>query len=93
MINVTYAQKFIKNYQRITKKNKEMCNAYEKFIKKFQKDPFSNGLKTHTINLSLGKVYSSRVTGDIRILWEFVNEKEVSFANTGRHSGSHSIYK
>jgi len=47
----------------------------------------------HTVNLSLGKVYSSRVTGDIRILWEFVNEKEVSFANTGRHSGFSSIYK
>ena len=93
MVDIVFSQRFLKNYQKIVRKDKKLQSSYEKFVRKFQNDPFLNGLHTHTVHTSLGKSYSSRVTRDLRITWEFVSEQEVLFINTGRHSGSTAIYK
>lgn len=35
-------------------------------------NPFHQSLKTHRVNIpTLGSVYSSRVTADLRIIWTF----------------------
>lgn len=62
----------------LVKKNNPLLKYFEKAVKALGVDPFSAGLKSHKVNsLQYGEVYSSRVTGDIRILWDFDRDGNV----------------
>jgi mRNA-degrading endonuclease YafQ of YafQ-DinJ toxin-antitoxin module len=46
-----------------------------KVFEYLEENPFDEILRTHKVNTpSLGKVWSSSVTGDLRILWKFSDE-------------------
>ncbi len=58
-------------------------------------DPFYPGLKTHKVNSRLfGNAFSSRVTGDIRIIWKFDDNKTLTLLlmDLGGHSGRGKVY-
>jgi hypothetical protein len=59
-------------------------------------NPFSLSLKTHkVINKSSDLVFSSKATGDIRIIWNF-SENEVhviDILDIGGHEGCDKVYK
>jgi mRNA-degrading endonuclease YafQ of YafQ-DinJ toxin-antitoxin module len=93
MVKITYSKTFLKRYKKLKKGNKELDRRIEIFIEKFVENPFYSGLETHKIFLDSGYVYSSRVTGDIRILWRFINDEEVFFQSIGGHEGKHSVYR
>jgi mRNA-degrading endonuclease YafQ of YafQ-DinJ toxin-antitoxin module len=60
-----------------------------------QNDPFYPGLKTHKVSSRLfGNTYSSRVTGDIRIIWKFDENKTLTLLllDLGGHSGRNKVY-
>ena len=41
-----------------------------------------------------GKVYSSFISGDIRIIWEFSNGSlHILVLNIGGHSGTNNVYR
>ena len=62
-------------------------------LKKMLEDPFDSSLVTHQVNVSsLGKVWSSRVTGDLRIIWDF-NEKKKLVIVAFRLQGHDTVYR
>ncbi len=58
------------------------------------KDPWHMPLKTHKVNTpKWGEAYSSRIAGDIRILWRQLNSELVlMLIDIGGHSGSKAVY-
>ena len=50
-------------------------------------DPYYPGLKTHKIeSRHYGQIFSSRLTGDLRILWKFSdNEDKILIFDVGTH--------
>lgn len=89
-----YSQNFYHSYKRMTKKDKGLATSVEKVLKKLSLDPFSKSLKTHYVDVSsLGKVYSSRVNKDIRILWRFYDDFTILLHRIGGHSGSSKVYR
>ncbi len=57
-------------------------------------DPYYPSLKTHKVDITnFGVVYSSRVTGDIRIVWKYLNRDTIVILTTGGHDGKSSVYK
>jgi len=57
------------------RKNKEILLRINTTLKLLLTDPYASTLQTHQVNLpSLGYVRSSRVTGDLRLLWVFDHE-------------------
>ena len=58
-------------------------------------DPFSKTLRTHKVNThQFGKQYSSRVTPDIRIIWNFIDSKTIILLLTiAPHSGKKKVYR
>ena len=64
-----------KKFTRSVRKSFKDQNCKSKLssvLKRMSDDPFGQGLKTHKVNLpNLGIMYSTRVTGDIRIIWNF----------------------
>ena len=59
--------------KKLTKNNPKIKKAVTKTIDLLEIDPFYPSLKSHKVNTRDGKKFSSRVTGDIRIIWDFEN--------------------
>ncbi len=98
MINysVYFSASFVRILKKLVKGNQILRRKAKKTIKKLGDNPFDKGLKTHKVKTrQYGNVYSSKVTGDIRIIWIFVeNKKAVILALTiGGHSGKHDVYR
>ena len=67
---------FDKKYAKLIKKNPSIETKFLKFIDLLTTDPKYPGLKSHQINHSeYGKVWSSWVHDDLRILWKYENDK------------------
>ncbi len=87
---------FDETYKKLIKGNQEKEKRTQKAIDLMRKDPFYPSLKSHKVNTrNFGEKWSSWITGDLRIIWDFDKEEEliiILFAIT-KHSGSHRQYK
>ena len=86
---------FERDFRKLTKNNSYLRKEVEKCFVELSRDPFEPGLKTHKVmTAKFGRCYSSRVSGDIRIIWDFVEGKRVILALAlGGHEGKRSVYK
>jgi mRNA-degrading endonuclease RelE of RelBE toxin-antitoxin system len=93
-----YKYQFTKNFERksskIFKKNNSLRKKFFQTLSTILGDPFYNSLRTHKVNTSKwGKVYSSRITKDLRVLWDFIDDDLVILIiDIGGHEGSKSVY-
>jgi mRNA-degrading endonuclease RelE of RelBE toxin-antitoxin system len=93
-----YKYNFTKNFERksskLFKKNQALRKRFYKTLYKILKDPFYKGLRTHKVNSpKWGKIYSSRITKDLRVLWDFSqNELIIIVVDIGGHEGSKAVY-
>jgi mRNA-degrading endonuclease YafQ of YafQ-DinJ toxin-antitoxin module len=83
-----------KKVRKIIKKNKKLDKRLRKVFKQLKEDPFYKGLKTHKVNSpKWGELYSSRITKDLRVLWDFSeNELIIIVIDIGGHEGSKAVY-
>lgn len=83
-------------YKKLIKGDQKKEKRAKKAIKLMRTDPFYPSLKSHKVNTrSFGEKWSSWITGDIRIIWDFDEAKKqiiLLFAIT-KHSGTHREYK
>jgi Txe/YoeB family toxin of Txe-Axe toxin-antitoxin module len=88
-------KKAAKKYKKLTTKNKHLQEKVQKILKILVDDPFHLKLKTHKVQITnYGIVYSSRITQDIRIIWDIENDKvTIVLLDIGGHSGSKGVYK
>ncbi len=98
MSNIDYKLKvtsrFVREQKNLTKKNNILKKKVSICLKKMEIDPFSSSLNTHIVKIrSFGRVYSTMVTGDIRILWDIRDGNRVILFRIGGHSGSSKVYK
>lgn len=96
MFRLIQTKPFLKAYQKLISGNLMLEKKIEKTLEALSEDPYQLNLHTHKVNISeIGIVHSSRVTGDLRILWEFLKKDEVLILllKLGGHSGKHSVYK
>ncbi len=84
---VYYSVLFDRKYRKYKKLNQSIFNKITSTICKLQTDPFQQSLKTHQVNLSnFGECFSSRVSGNVRIIWKFKKNVAVILClNIGGH--------
>ena len=94
-----YTETFVKSIKKLSGKKPldiKLKKALEKCLITLADNPKSPGLNSHIVD-SLDKkdVWSSWVTGDIRIIWEYNENKTLSIflIRVGGHSGRNSVYK
>jgi mRNA-degrading endonuclease YafQ of YafQ-DinJ toxin-antitoxin module len=88
MFNFVANNLFKKNYKALIKNNKKLKLNIDQTLVDLGTDPHDPTLGSHKVNLSLyGEVWSSRVTGDIRIIWDYneAQEIEIILINIGCH--------
>lgn len=89
--NLIFSKDFLKSYSKLVKRNKDLKNRIDNVLLLLAKDPFYVGLKTHKADTVLyGYKFSSRVTGDLRIIWDFEDGKQVILVLTIL---GHEVYK
>ena len=95
MYELQTTSNFRKKYKKLAEKNKKLQNSVQKTLALLRLNPKYKSLKTHKVFLSqYGEVYSSFVTGDIRIIWlQVKNKLIILLLDIGGHSGSKSVYK
>lgn len=83
------SRKFSKKYSKIFRKQPGMINKIDDTLRKISSNPFDESLRTHKLSGNLSGIYASKVTDDIRILFDFVydeNELCVLLLTFGRHN-------
>ena len=95
MYDLKLTNRFAKSYKKIAKQDHELKINIKKSLKQLEYDPMHPSLHSHKVNSRLyGICWSSRVTGDIRILWIYANETVmlIIILDIGSHSGSKKVY-
>ena len=95
MYELQTTSNFRKKYKKLVEKNKKLQNAIEKTLELLRSNPKYKSLKTHKVFLSqYGEVYSSFVTGDIRVIWiQIENKLIILLLDIGGHSGGKGVYR
>ena len=89
-----YTSEYERDFKKIVRKDKLLASRIINVSEKLIVNPFSVSLRTHIVRISsLGRVYSSKVSGDIRILWTLEEENIILLHRIGGHSGSSKVYK
>jgi len=82
-IKIEYTKKFRKQYSKLNPKIREQ---FKKRQRLWLSDPYNSKLHLHMLTGEYAGLYSINVTGDIRALYEKVDDKYVIFGFIGTHS-------
>lgn len=92
---LVYSREFERRAKKLVKSNPGLKPKIKKSLILISTDSFNPTLKSHKVKTSnYGLVYSSRVTGNLRILWVRENDEVVIFVITiGGHEGGSKVYR
>lgn len=83
-------------YKKLITGDQKKEKRTKKAVKLMRTDPFYPSLKSHKVNTrNFGEKWSSWVTSDLRIIWDFDVEEKliILLLAITKHSGSHREYK
>jgi mRNA-degrading endonuclease YafQ of YafQ-DinJ toxin-antitoxin module len=95
MYQLNFTKEFIKKSKKIIKKDPALKNRVKKSLELLRKNPFYPSLKSHKVqSKNFGICQSSRVTKDIRIIWNYDKNGEIFILilTIGGHSGKNKVY-
>lgn len=96
MYKLRFADTFAPSYKVLIKNNKELEKRTEKALRLLKSDPAYPSLKSHkVVTRNFGERWSSWITSDLRIIWDFDEEQKqiILLFVIAKHSGSHREYK
>jgi len=86
--------RYVRDWEHACKNNKLLSKKILMVHEKLSINPFFKELGTHKVSAVVGENrFSTRVTGDLRIIWEFENNTIILLLALGGHSGSKKVYK
>lgn len=96
--NVNFSLQFKVKLRKLADQNKQIIKKVDKSIDLLRKDPFYPSLKSHKIIRTNGdSVFSSNVSNDLRIIWQYSSETNacqvLDILDIGGHSGKNKVYK
>ncbi len=88
--------KFIRKARKLFKKSPLLKSKLGVVFDILQEQPFSRLLQTHkVIDVNGQTSFSSRIDGNLRVIWRFNKEKVeiIDLIDIGGHSGKRKVYK
>lgn len=94
MFKVESSKTFRRKYAKLIANNQLVRLRVDSVIEQLKNNPWHAALKTHKVNTpKWGEAYSSRATGDIRIIWRRLDKQLILIlVDIGGHSGSKTVY-
>lgn len=96
MYDFVFTQTFNTSYDKIIAADQKKQKRLKKALNLLKVNPFYPSLKSHKVNTkSFGEKWSSWITGDLRIIWNFDPEQKlvILLLALAEHSGTHQEYK
>ena len=96
MYVLRFLEPFNPTYDALIRGDQEKEKRTRKALNLLRHDPFYPSLKTHKVNTrTFGEKWSSWITGDLRIIWDFDSEQRLTILLLAitEHSGTHREYK
>lgn len=81
MYKITYTTRFLKSFNKLTKREQD---TFERKIEIFIKNNFHPSLRTKKIQ-GHKDIYESSINMDIRIIWYYKNEELIIILDIGHH--------
>ena len=85
-MNVEYSKRFVKQYKKLSPKLKVRVRER---INIFIQDPFNSKLENHSLHGEYEGFRSINITGDIRLIYELLNDGTARLGLIGTH---HELY-
>jgi mRNA-degrading endonuclease YafQ of YafQ-DinJ toxin-antitoxin module len=82
-IKIEYTKKSHKQYSKLSPKVREQFKRRQRL---WTRDPYNTHLHLHILTSEYAGIYSINITGDIRALYEKVDNRYVIFGFIGTHS-------
>jgi mRNA-degrading endonuclease YafQ of YafQ-DinJ toxin-antitoxin module len=95
MFDINFTKYADKKTRKLIEKDRSLQKILINCLETLAESPFDASLKTHKVNSrKFGIAYSSRLTGDLRIIWDFDGSEIVfiTIQDIGGHSGGQSVY-
>ena len=100
MFELRFTALFRRKYKKLIRRNKTVEKQIDETLERLMVNPGDVTLRSHKVAHRNRKAFSSRVTGDLRIIWSYsdseVNGSEVKILDildVGGHEGSRSVYR
>lgn len=96
MHTLIFSTTFTRKLDKLAQKDGTVRSKVKEILYALARNPFFPSLGSHKVDTRIyGKRWSSRVSGDIRIIWDFDrgNFRVVYLFTIGRHSGNDRVYK
>ncbi len=82
--------------EKVVGNDEQLQKRLKTFLQKLTMNPLHPSLKSHKVNTqNHGVRWSSRVTDDIRVIWDYAADQRLAILllDIGGHSGTHKVYK
>lgn len=92
---VDFTKVFLQKVKKISKTDHKLAIKIDKVLQLLEIDPKNYVLHSHQVNSkNFGKTWSSSVTGDIRIIWNYDSSQNlvILVLTLGSHSGNNKVY-
>ena len=96
MFKIIFTTTFISHKEKVVGDDEVLNKRLKTALQKLATNPLFPSLRSHKVTTpDYGERWSSWVTGDIRIIWDYDKEKRllILLLDIGGHSGKHKVYK
>ena len=96
MMQLQRTSRFNRALKKLLKKQPDLTDQVKTALAVLQTNPRARSLSSHKVIADdKREAFSSRVTGDLRIIWRYADsDKEIiELINIGGHSGSNKVYR
>ena len=96
MFILRHTDPYTESFDQLTRNNQLLKKRIKTALQKLAINPNQPSLKSHkVVTKNYGIRWSSWVTGDIRIIWDYDQEKRliILLLAIGSHTGTHKVYK
>ena len=96
MFLLNFTSTFLSHKEKVIGNDQKLNKRLRTTLEKLAIDPKHPSLKTHKADTkNYGEKWSSWVTGDIRIIWDYDSENRliIILLDMGKHSGTHKVYR
>lgn len=93
---LSFTKSFRKKVIKISKTDRKLASRIDLVLRLLEIDPKNTSLHSHQVNSkNFGRAWSSSITGDIRIIWNYSQENilTIILLNIGSHSGNNKVYQ
>lgn len=87
MVRIKRTGKFEKMLEELVEKDPEIIDLVRDRIKQFESNPEDTRLDNHPLRKSMEGKWAFSLTGDVRIVYEWLGKSSVRFLAIGRHTG------